>query len=354
MDGNCAAPCPALLARGGGSMRAARETEALLRLEGLRKRFPVGQGLFGKRTGWLEALRGVDLSLDSGEILGLAGESGCGKSTLARCILGLERPDGGRVLFRGQDLGRLGRRAMRRLRRRLQIVFQDPYSSLDPRMRARAIVGEPLRVHGLARGAALRRKADALLERVGLDPGEGSRHPHEFSGGQRQRLGIARALATEPDLLVADEPVSALDVSVQAQILGLLRDLQRELGLALLFISHDLAVLRQVSDRVAVMYLGEIVEIGPAGDVFDRPGHPYTRALLAAVPRAEADRRTRRVLLSGDPPSPAAVPSGCPFHPRCPEALPDCSRELLPLRQLGARRALRCRLTEIAGSKESS
>lgn len=251
----------------------------LLELRGLVKRFP------GRGRAALSALAGVDLDLAAGEILGIAGESGCGKTTLARCILGLERLDAGSVRFAGQDLAALDRRALRRLSRRLQMVFQDPHASLNPRLRVGEIVGEGLAVHGLARGAERARRVSALLARVGLDPADGRRLPREFSGGQRQRIGIARALACGPELLVADEPVSALDVSVQAQILALLEDLRRQEGLSILIISHDLAVLRQLCDRIAVMAAGEIVESGSAADLLSAPGHPATQALLAAVPR---------------------------------------------------------------------
>jgi len=254
----------------------------LLELRGLVKRFP-GRGGAGR-----DALRGIDLDLAAGEILGIAGESGCGKTTLARCILGLERLDAGSVRFAGQDLAALDRGALRRLRRRVQMVFQDPYSSLNPRHSVGEIVGEGLVVHGLARGAERYRRVAALLERVGLDPADAGRRPREFSGGQRQRIGIARALACGPELLVADEPVSALDVSVQAQILALLADLRRREGLSILIISHDLAVLRQLCDRIGVMLGGELVECGPAERLLSEPSHPYTRALLAAVPRLDA------------------------------------------------------------------
>ena len=316
----------------------------LLELRGLSKRFSLRKGFWGRDRIQLAALRQVDCHLAPGEVLGLVGESGCGKSTLARCVLRLERADEGEVHFKGQDILKLGRGELRRLRRSIQVVFQDPYASLNPRQRVGSIVTEPLRVHGLARGAELRRREAQLLGQVGIDPSLARRYPYEFSGGQRQRISIARALALSPELLIADEPVSALDVSVQAQILGLLAALRAELGLALLIISHDLAVMRQVCDRVAVMYLGQIVETAPSEELFSRPRHPYTQALLEAVPRAVPGVRRARVGLLGDPPSAASIPSGCPFHPRCPQALPECAREEPPEIPAGALRGARCLL----------
>jgi len=309
----------------------------LLRVRGLEKRFA------GRGGTAVAALRGVDLELERGEILGVAGESGCGKTTLARCILALERPDAGRVEIDGRDLAALDRRALRALRRRLQLVFQDPYGSLDPRLRAGDIVGEGLAVHRLARGAQRERRVASLMERVGLDPAQARRRPREFSGGQRQRLGIARALACEPELLVADEPVSALDVSVQAQILALLEELRRSMGLAILIISHDLAVLRQLCDRVAVMYLGEVVESGPADRVLGDPRHPYTRALRAAVPRPEPGAAPP-VPLPGEPADASVLTDGCAFAPRCPLALTDCAVNAPALLAMADGRELRCPL----------
>jgi oligopeptide/dipeptide ABC transporter ATP-binding protein len=302
-------------------------TLPLLRVEGLEKHFPVRRGVFARETGRVRAVDGVAFDIAPGETLGLVGESGSGKTTVGRCVLRLLEPTAGRVLFAGRDMGTLGKAELRRTRRELQVIFQDPYSSLNPRLRVVDIVGEALRVHGLAEGPEVERRVAALLERVGLSARHLDRYPHEFSGGQRQRIGIARALALEPKLVVCDEAVSALDVSIQAQVLNLLVELGRERELSYLFIAHDLSVVRHVSHRVAVMYLGRIAELGPTKRLFEAPAHPYTRALLAAIPSPTVGPRPRRLLLAGEIPSPLNPPQGCRFHTRCPAVLPECRRD---------------------------
>jgi len=308
---------------------------ALLELRDLKMHFPITRGVLWQReVGAVRAVDGVSLAVERGETLGLVGESGCGKTTIGRCIVRLYEPTDGEVVFDGRDVAHLGGRAMQPLRRRIQMIFQDPYSSLNPRMTVRQTLEEPLTTHGLAGGRAERAaRVDELLGLVGLNPAVAERYPHEFSGGQRQRIGFARALAVEPDFVVCDEPVSALDVSIQAQILNLLRSLQRQLGLTYLFVAHDLAVVRHISDRVAVMYLGKIVEVAPRDALYERPLHPYTKALLSAVPvpDPEIELRRERIVLHGDVPSPANPPSGCRFHPRCLWARERCSREEPPL-----------------------
>jgi oligopeptide/dipeptide ABC transporter ATP-binding protein len=295
----------------------------LLEVQDLVVHFHRRSGLLGSHHETVQAVNGVSLTIGRRETLGLVGESGCGKTTLARAVLRLVDRTAGTVRFDGSDLFALDRRALRRMRRRLQVVFQDPYASLNPRRTIGQAVREGLEIHHLAEGEAADGRVRALLEEVGLSPDAAGKYPHEFSGGQRQRACIARALAVEPDLLVCDEPVSALDVSVQAQVLNLLADLQARHGLSYLFISHDLAVVRHVAPRVAVMYLGRIVEEGPADDLYDRPRHPYTQALLSAVPVPDPATRRARIVLPGDPPSPVQPPPGCPFHPRCPHPAKD-------------------------------
>ncbi|MBH77194.1 MAG: peptide ABC transporter substrate-binding protein [Dehalococcoidia bacterium] len=311
---------------------ASTETEALLEVEDLEVYFPVTAGLvFQRRVADVKAVDGVTFNVKRGETLGLVGESGCGKSTTGKAILQLNRPTGGSVNFGGRDLTKVKGRALRAYRRQMQMIFQDPYASLNPRMSVGSIVSEPITIHNLARGAEKRERVHNLLQTVGLNPYFASRYPHEFSGGQRQRIGIARALAVEPEFIVCDEPVSALDVSIQAQIINLLQDLQEEFNLTYLFIAHDLSVVRHISDRVAVMYLGHIMELTDRDTIFDDPQHPYTKALLSAVPIPDpvVERERERIILLGDVPSPLAPPPGCVFNTRCPIAVDEC-REVVP------------------------
>ena len=316
---------------------------ALLAMVNVYKTFPVRKSFFSGEDLRVRAVDGVSLTVPPGKTLGLVGESGCGKTTLARLAIRLLDPDSGSIRFEGNDITSMEGEAMRTTRRRMQIVFQDPYSSLNPRMKVRDIVGEGWLVHGLARGKELRERAERLLVRVGMPAEAGWKYPHEFSGGQRQRIGIARAIALSPKLVVADEPVSALDVSVQAQILNLLKDLQEEYGMAYLFVSHDLRVIRHVSDAVAVMYLGKVMETGPAPDLFREPLHPYTRSLLSAVPML-GDAPSERIVLSGEIPSPIAPPPGCRFHTRCFMAEKECAEVCPLLREVAPGRFAACHL----------
>ncbi len=313
--------------------KTARSSEYLIDIQGLKMYFPVTAGfLIQRKVADVKAVDGISFYISRGETLGLVGESGCGKSTTGRAVLQLHRPTEGSVLFDGTELTELKGRQLRRFRRRMQMIFQDPYSSLNPRMSVNAIVSEPMVIHGLHKGRAVRKeRVDFILNAVGLNPYFAGRYPHEFSGGQRQRIGVARALAVEPDFLVCDEPVSALDVSIQAQIINLLEDLQEEFNLTYLFIAHDLAVVRHISDRVAVMYLGKLMELATSLELYRNPLHPYTKALLSAVPIAdpEVERTRDRIILTGDVPSPLRPPPGCVFQTRCPIAIDEC-RERIP------------------------
>jgi len=324
-------------------------TEPLLRVRDLVKHFPVKGGVFAREVQRVHAVDGVSFDLASGETLGLVGESGCGKSTTGRCILRLIEPTAGEVWFEGKNVTAMEGGELQRLRRDMQIIFQDPFASLNPRMTAGDIVGEPLSVHGLATGDARRQRVAELFDQVGLRADQMQNYPHQFSGGQRQRICIARALSLGPDLIVCDEPVSALDVSIQAQVINLLIDLQRRHGFSYLFIAHDLAVVAHISHRVAVMYLGRIVEIAEKAELFANPRHPYTQALLASVPVADPKRKTLKPLIDGDVPSPINPPSGCAFHTRCRYVMDRCKVDRPPLADAGAKHQVACWLNEGTG-----
>ncbi len=311
--------------------------EVLLSVRNLKKHFPIRGGLFSRPIGAVRAVDGVSFDIKKGETLGLVGESGCGKSTTGMLVLRLLEMTGGEVMFEGQDVAKMGKGELRRFRRHAQIIFQDPYASLNPRMSVGEIIGEPLMLHGMASGVDRTKRVEELLKVVGLGPHHAIRYPHEFSGGQRQRIGIARALAVNPKLVVCDEPVSALDVSIQSQILNLLVELQQEMGLTYLFIAHGLNVVKHISDRIGVMYLGKMVELAEGDELITNPLHPYTKTLISAIPQPNPGAQRNRIILQGDVPSPANPPSGCRFHTRCPECQPICSQQEPEFRQIGER-----------------
>jgi len=326
--------------------------EPVISVTDLVKYFPIHRGFLGRKVQYLKAVDGIDFTVHKGETLGLVGESGCGKSTVGYLILNLIKPDGGKIFYKDLDVTALHGKELQRIRRNLQVVFQDPQSSLDPRMLIKNTVGYPIEVNGLAKGAELVRRVKTMLAEVGLSEDHMYRYPHEFSGGQRQRIGIARALITEPKFVVLDEPTSALDVSVQAQILNLIKDLQQRNGYAYLFISHDLSVIKHMSHRIAVMYLGNIVETAPKNSLYQNPLHPYTRALMASLPQPDPQKRHTLAVLKGDVPSPVNVPTGCRFHPRCPQVMEQCSRLTPPFIEMDTGHRVACHLYEPKKSVE--
>jgi peptide/nickel transport system ATP-binding protein len=330
----------------GGRRVDPQRNDAILDVKDLRMYFPVTRGLLRRKVADVKAVDGVTFSLKRGETLGLVGETGCGKTTIGRCVLRLYQPTGGQILFEGEDISSLPEKKIKQVRRNVALIFQDPYSSLDPRQSAGNIVGEPLKIHNMTGSRSeYKDRVEQLFRLVGLDSSMMDRFPHEFSGGQRQRIGVARALACEPSLIVCDEPISALDVSIQAQIINLLEELQAGFrGLTYLFIAHDLSVVRHISDRVAVMYLGRIVEITQSKVLYENPLHPYTKALLSAVPIADpfVEKKRERIILKGEVPSPLNPPPGCSFHPRCFQAIPECSQRVPPLRDVGGGHEVAC------------
>ena len=329
--------------------------EVLLEVKDLVKHFPIMKGIvISRRVGAVKAVDGVSFHINRGETLGLVGESGCGKSTTGRLILRLIEATSGEIVFEGKNILKLGREEMRELRKDMQIIFQDPYASLNPRMTVGDIIGEPMEIHKIARGREKDKRVRELLEVVGLSPFHAKRYPHEFSGGQRQRIGVARALAVNPKLIICDEPVSALDVSIQAQVINLLQDLQKEFGLTYLFIAHDLSVVKHISDRVAVMYLGKIVELAAKHELYNNPQHPYTEALLSAVPIPDPTRKKQRIILEGDVPSPINPPSGCRFHTRCRYAQEICSKEDPEFVDIGDNHFVACHFRKSLGNRKAT
>lgn len=324
------------------------QTDYLVEVKNLVKYYPVTKGIFRRKVADVKAVDDISFNIKKGETLGLVGESGCGKTTTGRCVLQLQNITSGEILFDGKNLSKVSNSELRHMRRNMQLIFQDPFASLDPRMTANQIIGEPLRVHGMATNKDYKNEVRELLKMVELDPSVGERYPHQFSGGQRQRIGIARALAVRPDFIVCDEPVSALDVSIQAQIITLLMRLREELNLTYLFIAHDLAVVRNISDRVVVMYLGKIMEVSTSDKLYEDPLHPYTTSLISAVPIPDpvVDRTRQRIILKGDVPSPVDPPSGCPFHTRCPQATDICKNEIPKLKMVKDEHWTACHLID--------